>query len=135
MLKSTIILTLLLSSTLAWSKQPADWNKHPGKPTYDAVCAACHNTGVLNAPKIQQTVKWKKLAREGFNDLVGNALVGVRHMPAKGGKKELSDMQIAWAVHYLVTVSDARLAEPTEAAVRAARAEGESRAAKRAAKH
>lgn len=133
MLKSAIVIALLVVSTQVWSKQAIDWNKHPGKATYDAACASCHNTGALNAPKIHQTPKWKRLAREGFNDLVGNTLVGVRQMPAKGGKKELTDMQAAWAVHYLVTVSDAKLDKPTEANVKAARAEGERRAARRAA--
>jgi cytochrome c5 len=107
---------------------------HPGKAAYDSVCAACHASGVMNAPKVGQTAKWKKLAKEGFDDLVGNALVGVRAMPAKGGKVELSDMQVAQAVHYMVTASGARFPEPTETKVRAARAEGEKRAAKRAAK-
>jgi cytochrome c5 len=130
MMKNTVAsgLLLVLLNGPAWSAE------HPGKASYDAVCAACHASGVMNAPKIGQTPKWKKLAREGFNDLVGNALVGVRQMPAKGGKAELTDMQVAWAVHYLVTKSDARLPEPTEARVKAARAEGERRAAKRAAK-
>lgn len=112
---------------------PAAWAaEHPGKATYDTVCATCHKSGALNAPKHGQTPKWKKLAREGFNDLVGNALVGVRQMPAKGGRKELTDLQVAWAVHYLVTTSDARFPEPTEEKVKAARADGERRAAKRA---
>lgn len=126
--KSLLPLVLLLSVQSALAAE------HPGKATYDAACATCHNTGMLNAPKIKQTPKWKKLAREGFNDLVGNALVGVRKMPAKGGKPTLTDMQVAWAVHYLATVSDARLPEPTEEKVKAARAEGERRAAKRAGK-
>lgn len=108
---------------------------HPGKTTYDAACAACHNTGMKNAPKMGQTPKWKKLAREGFNDLVGNALVGIRQMPAKGGKPELTDMQVAQAVHYLVTASGARFTQPTDDNVKAARAEGERRAAKRAGKN
>lgn len=113
--------------TGAWAAE------HPGKTTYDSACATCHKTGALNAPKLGQTPKWKKLAREGFNDLVGNALVGVRQMPAKGGKPDLTDMQVAWAVHYLVTTSGARFPEPTDAKVKAARIEGERRAAKRAA--
>lgn len=127
---------ILLASTviLLASSHAGVAADHPGKSTYDSVCAACHKGGVLNAPKHGQTPKWRKLAREGFNDLVGNALVGVRQMPAKGGKMELTDMQVAWAVHYLVTTSDARLPEPTEEKVKAARAEGEKRAAKRAAK-
>lgn len=128
MQKQLLLLALLFSAQLVLAAE------HPGKATYDTACAACHNTGAMNAPKIHQTVKWKKLAREGFNDLVGNALVGVRKMPAKGGKPALTDMQVAWAVHYLVTVSDARLPQPTEVMVKAARAEGERRAAKRAAK-
>jgi len=128
------MLRALFSFALLASTQLASAAEHPGKATYDAACASCHNTGALNAPKIKQTVKWKKLAREGFNDLVGNALVGVRQMPPKGGKKDLTDMQLAWAVHYLVTTSDARLPEPTEEKVKEARAEGERRAAKRTAK-
>ena len=126
-----VIITLMCSSFAVAAAMAAE---HPGKATYDAVCAACHNTGVMSAPKIHQTPKWKKLAREGFNDLVGNALVGVRKMPAKGGKPELTDMQVAQAVHYLVTVSDARLDQPTDIKVKAARDEGERRAAKRAGK-
>lgn len=119
---------LVLAGGNAWS---AD---HPGKATYDAVCSQCHATGVANAPKMGQTPKWKKLAREGFNDLVGNALVGVRAMPAKGGKPELTDMDVAQAVHYMVTASGAGFPEPTAERVKAARAEGDRRAAKRAAK-
>lgn len=107
---------------------------HPGKAAYDSVCAACHASGAMKAPKMGDTAEWKKLAREGFDDLVGSALVGVRAMPAKGGTAELNDMQVAQAVHYMITASGARFPEPTEARVKAARAEGERRAAKRAAK-
>lgn len=125
----------LLPLALLLSAQAALAAEHPGKATYDAVCAACHNAGALNAPKIQQTVKWKLLSRKKFDGLVGNTLVGVGKMPAKGGKPTLTDMQVAWAVHYLVTVSDARLPEPTGQLVKAARAEGDRMAAKRAGKN
>lgn len=126
-------IALIISTLLLVYTQTGMAADHPGKATYDTVCAACHTSGALNAPKLGQTPKWKKLAREGFNDLVGNALVGIRQMPAKGGKPELTDMQVAWAVHYLVTTSGARFAEPTDEKVKAARAEGEKRAARRAA--
>jgi cytochrome c5 len=129
LLKGLFSLALLLSAQLALAAV------HPGKATYDAVCAACHNTGALNAPKIQQTVKWKMLGRKRFDGLVGNTLVGIGKMPAKGGKLTLTDMQVAWAVHYLVTVSDARLPEPTGQLVKAARAEGDRMATKRASKN
>lgn len=112
---------------------PAVSAEHPGKGTYQKVCASCHDRGELGAPRMRQTPKWKRLARKGFDGLVGNALFGIRAMPAKGGMASLSDMQVAQAAHYLVTGSGASLPEPTPERVKAARAEGARRAAKGAA--
>ena len=33
-----------------------------GRAVYDAVCAACHTTGVLKAPKLGDTAAWRPLA-------------------------------------------------------------------------
>lgn len=126
--ETTIIFVLAgFSSMAVYSAE------HPGKKIYESSCASCHSTGALNAPKINQTPKWRRIERKGFNEVVGNTLVGVGSMPAKGGKADLSDMQVAQAVHYLMITSLARIPEPTEANVRAARAEGEKLAARRAA--
>jgi len=126
--ETTIIFVLAgLSSMAAYSAE------HPGKKIYESSCASCHSTGALNAPRINQTPKWRRIERKGFNEVVGNTLVGIGSMPPKGGKAGLSDMQVAQAVHYLMRTSDSRIAEPTEENVRAARAEGEKLAAKRTA--
>ena len=55
-----------------------------GENTYKQVCANCHATGVLNAPKFGDKAKWKSLIAEGQVELTGHAYFGVRGMPPKG---------------------------------------------------
>ena len=57
----------------------------PGKEVVAAVCAACHASGVLNAPKIGEKPAWGKLIAEGLPRLTQNAIKGIRQMPARGG--------------------------------------------------
>ncbi len=109
---------------------PALGAEPPGRELYDSVCATCHATGVSKAPVFGDRKKWKKLASEGFDDLVGSALVGIRAMPAKGGKPDLDDMQVAQAVHYMVFSAGAKFPEPTQERVAQARAFGEKRKAR-----
>ena len=52
-------------------------------------------------------------AGEGLNDLVPAALAGIRKMPAKGGKPELSDGEVAAAVIYMANAGGGKFAEPS----------------------
>lgn len=72
-----------------------------GDVVYNEVCAACHNTGALNAPKFGDKGAWGKRNAQGFDTLVKNAINGVRTMPARGGNPELSDIEMARAVAHL----------------------------------
>ena len=56
-----------------------------GKEIVEAVCAACHATGALNAPKIGDKAAWGKLIKEGQDRLTADAMKGVRQMPPRGG--------------------------------------------------
>src|SRR5438045_3189081 len=69
-----------------------------GKEVVEAVCSACHGTGVNGAPKIGDQEAWSKRASQGLTGLTQSALQGIRQMPAHGGHPELSDVEVGRAV-------------------------------------
>ena len=83
-----------------------------GQQVVEAVCAACHATGALNAPKIGDTKAWAPLIKEGHQKLTEDAIKGVRQMPPRGGNPELSDVEVARAVAYMANQSGAKFSEP-----------------------
>lgn len=83
-----------------------------GKQINDSVCAACHGTGVLNAPKIGDTAAWAPHIKEGLETLTQNAIKGIRQMPPRGGDPSLSDLEVARAVAYMANQSGANFTEP-----------------------
>jgi len=83
-----------------------------GKEVYDTVCAACHATGVLNAPKMGDQKAWKPLIAEGVNSLTRTAIKGIRQMPPRGGNAALTDAEMRRAVVYLANGSGAKFPEP-----------------------
>jgi cytochrome c5 len=76
-----------------------------GENTYKQVCASCHASGVLNAPKLGDKAKWAPLIAEGQVVLTAHGYVGVRGMPAKGGNPNLSIEGFSDAVAYMVNKS------------------------------
>lgn len=76
-----------------------------GEEVVKTVCAACHATGVLNAPKIGDKKAWAARLKSGEASLVKNAINGIRQMPARGGNAEFSDNEIARAVGYMANQS------------------------------
>ena len=72
-----------------------------GEVVYTEVCASCHGTGALNAPKLGDKGAWGKRNTQGLDTLVKNAINGIRTMPARGGNPELSDIEMARAVAHL----------------------------------
>jgi cytochrome c5 len=127
-------LAILLFATLgkAWAAHPSFGKAAmSGEQVYKAVCVTCHGHGVAGAPKAGNRQAWSPLIAEGYDDLVGSALTGVRMMPPKGGAPELYDIEVARAVVYMVGMSGGKFPEPTEANVRSAHADGEKRQAER----
>jgi cytochrome c5 len=83
-----------------------------GKQVVEAVCAACHATGALNAPKIGDKAAWAKLNKAGLDTVAANAIKGIRQMPARGGNPDLSDTEVTRAVVYMANQSGASWQEP-----------------------
>ena len=131
--KLWLLAILGATATIAHAKEHYHFGKAAmnGEQTYKAVCVTCHGQGLAGAPRAGDRRVWAPLIAEGYNELVGSALTGVRMMPPKGGAPELYDVEVARAVVYMASLAGGNLPEPTEANVQAARIDGERRQAER----
>ena len=83
-----------------------------GEQIYQAVCTACHSTGVAKAPKFGDKRDWGRRIREGQKALVQVALKGEGAMPPRGGASDLSDLEVERAVVYMANAGGAKFKEP-----------------------
>jgi cytochrome c5 len=83
-----------------------------GEEVVKTTCAACHQAGVAGAPKIGDNAAWAPRIKEGVNQLVNDAIKGIRAMPPKGGNASLSDDEVARAVVFMANQSGAKFKEP-----------------------
>jgi cytochrome c5 len=90
-----------------------------GQQIYQAVCTACHATGVANAPKFGNKGDWALRIRQGQKGLVQTALKGKGAMPPKGGASDLSDVEVERAVIYMANAAGANFKEPAAPAAAA----------------
>ena len=73
-----------------------------GKTVYGQTCAACHATGLANAPKLGDKTAWSPRAGAGTAALVANVVKGKGAMPPKAGNASLSEDDIRAAVEYML---------------------------------
>jgi cytochrome c5 len=77
-----------------------------GPQVYNAACLACHTAGVGGAPVIGDAAAWAPRIAQGADVLKQHAIEGFTgstgFMPAKGGRMDLSDDEIAAAVDYML---------------------------------
>lgn len=83
-----------------------------GQAVFTAVCAACHASGTLGAPKPGDSAAWGPRIAQGYDTLVQHAVHGIRAMPPKGGNQDLEDVEVARAVVYMANQSGAKFQEP-----------------------
>jgi cytochrome c5 len=90
-----------------------------GEQVYKAVCAACHQTGVANAPKFGDTAAWAPRIKTGIDALNASSLKGKGAMPPRGGNPNLSELEITRAVVYMANAAGASFKEPAAPAEKA----------------
>ena len=90
----TLSTLVALSSTTAFA---AD-----GKEIYTKTCAACHATGVANAPKLGDKAAWAPRVKQGEAALVASVIKGKGVMPPKAGNASLSEADIKAGVGYML---------------------------------
>ena len=99
-------LILTISTCTAWAT---------GEDTFQQVCATCHAQGDKGSPKIGDIKAWNKLIKEGQANITADGYAGVRAMPARGSKPELSVAEFGAAVVYMANQAGANWKEPDEA--------------------
>ncbi len=114
-------LVLLVLMTMLWPSAHA----HSGKEVVEAICSRCHVPGTDGAPRIGDVDAWAARASLGLSNLTLHALQGIRKMPAHGGQPELTDLEIARAVTYMVNRSGGEWIEPASKAELAAERSGQ----------
>ena len=80
-----------------------------GPQVYNSACLACHAAGVGGAPIVGDVAGWQPRIAQGMETLTKHAIEGYSgsagYMPAKGGRMDLSDEEVAGAVEYMASES------------------------------
>jgi len=83
-----------------------------GESIVKATCAACHQTGVANAPKIGDAKAWAPRIKQGLKNLLAVATKGKGAMPPRGGDTSLTDDEVTRAIVYMANQSGGKFKEP-----------------------
>jgi cytochrome c5 len=93
----------------ATGEAPADPKLAAGKTAYDASCAACHEAGMMGAPKPGDKAAWAPRLAQGLEVMTKKSIDGFQGkagmMPAKGGNASLTNEQVTDAVAYMADKS------------------------------
>jgi cytochrome c5 len=83
-----------------------------GEEIVKAVCTACHQAGVANAPKLGDKAQWAPRIEQGLNTLVASVVKGKGAMPPKAGDPSLTDEEIERAVVLMANEAGASFKAP-----------------------
>lgn len=103
-----------------------------GEEVYNAQCAACHATGVSDAPKFGDAGDWQPRLGQGYEALLKSSLEGKGAMAPQGGGA-FSDLEIGRAVVYMANAAGGNLSDPAEEGAASDEAAAEAPAAEEAA--
>ena len=78
------------------------------------VCAACHQAGVANAPKLGDKAAWAPRLKLGFDGLMQSVIKGKGAMAPRAGTS-LTDQELASAVVFMANQAGGNLKEPAPA--------------------
>ena len=117
--KQLLTLVLAMSTTGAWAT---------GEETFQQACSTCHAQGDKGSPKIGDVKAWGKLIKEGQANITADGYAGVRAMPARGSRPELSVAEFGAAVVYMANQAGANWKEPDEAMLKKINARIDKRA-------
>ena len=73
-----------------------------GEAAYKEHCAACHETGMLGAPREGEKGDWETRSSLWQAVLMEHAKTGYFDMPARGGKTNLPDEVVNAAAEYML---------------------------------
>ncbi len=123
--KTLALCAILLSPTLLLAQSAATLKS--GEQVYRETCMVCHGPGLANAPRLGDKQAWGKLIAEGQSVLTAHGWVGVRGMPPKGGRSDLSLEEFARALAWMVRGSGGNWQDPDARMLDSIRAEERKR--------
>ncbi len=82
-----------------------------GEEIVKEVCAACHQAGVANAPKLGDKAGWAPRLKLGLNGMLQSVIKGKGAMPARAGTS-LTDEELAGAVVVMANQAGGNLKAP-----------------------
>lgn len=102
-----VIVTQAELEQVARARDPAPQSQTAaasGEDVVEQFCAACHATGVLDAPKSGDRATWqaREQAAGGMDGLLASAIKGIGQMPPRGGAPQLSDEQLRAAIEVML---------------------------------
>lgn len=81
----------------------ADNGDFSPEAVYEQRCAMCHNTGMANAPMLDDSDEWaSRLEEKGFDTIVQNSIDGINAMPPRGMCNDCTDEQMEELVEYMM---------------------------------
>jgi cytochrome c5 len=83
-----------------------------GEQIVKSVCAGCHDSGAVGAPKTGDAGQWAPRLALGHEGLTKSAIAGKNAMPPRGGVADLTDTEVSRAVAYLANLAGAKFTEP-----------------------
>jgi cytochrome c5 len=102
---ATLFVAALTAQYEAGAQTSQRRGERSGKEVAEAVCAACHATGVKGAPRIGERADWSVRLSHGLDNAVQGAIRGHGGMPARGGKADLTDNEVRNAIVYMFNPS------------------------------
>ncbi len=85
-----------------------------GEEITKEACAACHQAGVANAPKLGDKAGWAPLLKLGMNGLLQSVIKGKGAMAPRAGTS-LTDQELASAIVFMANQAGGNLKEPAAA--------------------
>lgn len=82
-----------------------------GEEVFKAQCSACHQAGLVGAPKLGNAGDWAARLGQGYDALLQSALKGKGNMGAQGGGA-FQDLEIGRAVVYMTNAAGGSFPEP-----------------------
>ena len=90
-----------------------------GEEIVKEVCAACHQAGVANAPKLADKAAWAPRIKLGLNGMLQSVIKGKGAMAPRAGST-LTDQELASAVVFMANQAGGNLKEPAAPAAKPA---------------
>lgn len=74
-----------------------------GEQVYNTYCTACHTSGVMGAPKMNNAADWEERLAQGMDTVLKHAVEGFNAMPPKGTCSDCSEEEIQGAIDYMTS--------------------------------